>query len=398
MTTIGCHNNKNTNVQKPDADSSSKGTFGYDLSFLKQHDSNLVVLTNDGETAEVIVSPKYQAKVFTSTADGLSGKSFGWINYKAFAAPVNEHMNAYGGENRFWLGPEGGTFSLYFDKEKDMVFDNWKTPAAIDTESWNVIAATGNSVHLQKEMNLTNYAGTKLTLIAGRDISILTRDKISSQIGIELGDDIKSAGYLTSNTITNTGDFNWTEKTGMPCIWMLDMFNPSPKTTVVVPYKKEATGKIATTDYFGEIAKDRINYKNGTLLFKADGKSRGKLGIAPGKAKPMAGSYDAENGILTIVIFDIDPNGKYLNQEWNTTRPVFSGDAVNAYNDGALADGTQMGPFYEIESVSPAAFLKKGEMMTHNHYVFHFSGQKEKLNQIATKVLGISTDEIQQAF
>ena len=28
------------------------------------------------------------------------------------------------------------------------------------------------------------------------------------------------------------------------------------------------------------------------LYFKADGKSRGKLGVVPGKAKPFAGSYD----------------------------------------------------------------------------------------------------------
>ena len=54
-------------------------------------------------------------------------------------------------------------------------------------------------------------------------------------------------------------------------------------------------------------------------------------------------------------------NKPYLNQEWNIIKPPFSGDAVNAYNDGPLADGSQMGPFYEIETVSPAAFLKPGE-------------------------------------
>ena len=70
----------------------------------------------------------------------LSGPSFGWVNYKAFSAEVNAHMNAYGGENRFWLGPEGGKFSLFFKPDSEMVIKNWKTPPPIDTESWHVVS------------------------------------------------------------------------------------------------------------------------------------------------------------------------------------------------------------------------------------------------------------------
>src|SRR6185312_10858599 len=91
-----------------------KGSFGYDLDFLKQKDSIIVLTDNDGN-GQVIVSPKYQGKVFTSTASGLSGKSFGWINYKLFAqTSLDPHMNPYGGEDRLWLGPEGGIFALFF--------------------------------------------------------------------------------------------------------------------------------------------------------------------------------------------------------------------------------------------------------------------------------------------
>lgn len=88
-----------------------KGSFGYDLEFLQKHDS-IVILKSDN--AQVIVSPKYQGKVFTSSADGLDGNSFGWIHYSAFEGPLDPHMNAYGGENRLWLGPEGGRFSVFF--------------------------------------------------------------------------------------------------------------------------------------------------------------------------------------------------------------------------------------------------------------------------------------------
>ena len=114
-----------------------QGTYAYDHRFLSKFDS-LIILQNNNGLSRIIISPKYQGKVFTSTAEGDEGRSFGWINYKAFTDSVNPHMNAYGGENRLWLGPEGGPYSLYFSKGSEMIFDNWKVPALIDTEPWTV--------------------------------------------------------------------------------------------------------------------------------------------------------------------------------------------------------------------------------------------------------------------
>ncbi len=377
-----------------------KGSFQYDLEFLNGHDQ-VIVLNNPGEPAQVIVSARYQGKVFTSTADGPDGKSFGWINYKAFSGPEDKHMNAYGGENRFWLGPEGGMYSLYFGKGKKMAFENWKTPAPIDTEPWKIAAKNDQSVQLEKDMKLVNYTGSELAIKARRSVRILTRKEIASLAGVAMTNGLKAVGYETVNSIANTGPSPWTEKTGMPCIWILDMFNPSPKTTIAIPYRTDvpdSASKIATTNYFGEIPADRIKYHGNVLLFKADGKSRGKLGLDPSRAKPVAGSYDAQNSILTITTFDVDANGRYLNQEWKTSAPPFSGDAVNAYNDGPLEDGSQMGPFYELESVSPAAFLKPGESLTHRHSVFHFTGEKRQLDAISVNLLGISIEAIEKSF
>ncbi|MES1224163.1 MAG: DUF6786 family protein, partial [Bacteroidota bacterium] len=143
---------------------------------------------------------------------------------------------------------------------------------------------------------------------------------------------------------------------------------------------------------------DRVTFKNGHLFFKADGKSRGKLGMPAMRTKSIAGSYDTANNILTIASFDASSKSTYLNQEWTPDKDPLVGDAVNAYNDGPLANGTQMGPFFEIESVSPGAFLKPGETLTHRHNIFHFTGDKAGLNKIALKTLGISLDEIQAAF
>ena len=90
------------------------GTFGYDLSFLKKHIDPVILQDSSGES-RVIISPEWQGRVMTSTARGMGGSSFGWINYDLInSGELLTHMNPFGGENRLWLGPEGGQFSLYF--------------------------------------------------------------------------------------------------------------------------------------------------------------------------------------------------------------------------------------------------------------------------------------------
>ena len=85
-------------------------------------------------------------------------------------------------------------------------------------------------------------------------------------------------------------------------------------------------------------------------------------------------------------------------REWKLDDEPLRGDAVNAYNDGPLDDGSQMGPFYELESVSPAAFLKPGEKLTHKHSVVHLTGDVSELKPVARRTLGVPLKEIQNAF
>jgi len=390
---VACHQGK----KSTSSENYKKGSFGYDLNFLQKQDSVIVLESSDG-LGKAIVSAKYQGKVFTSTADGDTGKSFGWINYKAFDAKTDAHMNAYGGEDRLWLGPEGSKFALFFKPGTKMEFANWHTPAAFDHESWNLVSKDSRQAVLSKDMSLQNYAGTMFKLKVDRNIRLLDREDIQKALDVQPDSTVKVAGIKTENTITNTGSVAWSPQTGAPCLWNLDMFNPSPGVVVVIPYNETGTGKVATTDYFGQIPPDRVIYKNGHLFFKADGKARGKLGMPAGRTKAMAGSYDAINHVLTITVFDVDSKATYLNQEWTTDKDPMVGDAVNSYNDGPLADGTQMGPFYEIESVSPGAFLKPGEKLAHQHCIFHFTGDRTGLNRIAMETLGVSLDDIQSAF
>lgn len=89
-----------------------KGQYGFDLQFLQEY-LNPVELGND--ESRILIVPEYQGRVMTSTSSGLTGFSYGWINHDLIEkGTVLPHINAYGGEERLWFGPEGGQFSFFF--------------------------------------------------------------------------------------------------------------------------------------------------------------------------------------------------------------------------------------------------------------------------------------------
>ena len=375
-----------------------KGTFAYDLAFLKKHHTDLVLLKDPSGGAQVIILPAYQGRVMTSTADGENGISFGWINYDLITeGKFSEQFTALGGEERFWLGPEGGQFSLYFKKGADFTFNNWVVPRPIDSEPFNLISATETEAKFEKDMHLENYSGTMFDLKVSRNISLLDKKSLNKLLGLELSSDIRSVGFQSENIITNVGTETWNKQKGLLSVWILSMLKSNDQTNVVIPYKKGdslSLGKIVTDDYFGKLDTDRLKIKDGYLLFKADAKQRSKIGVSPKRALPIAGSYDAENNVLTISQFTL-PEGvtSYVNSTWKMQNDPFVGDAVNAYTDGPI-EGKQMGKFYEIESSSPALSLAPGAKATHIHRTIHLSGSTEKLNEIALKVFGLSLNQL----
>lgn len=380
--------------QKPEE--VKKGTFAYDEEFLKKYKKVHVLSSGD---ARVIVIGDYQARVMTSTAGGPSGNSYGWINYDLIAsARTLPHINPVGGEDRFWLGPEGGQFALYFNKGDEFVFEKWQTPAVIDTEPFDLVSADSTQTTYRRSATVTNYSGTQFQMNIDRQVRLMDAEEIAALVGTSPGS-ITAVGFQTVNTVTNAGPKAWTAESGMPSIWILGMFNPTPGTTVIIPFKASPNrDKLITDDYFGKIPADRLVKRDSFLLFKGDGANRGKLGIAPGIAREIAGSFDADKNILTLVGFDISPDAAYVNSKWETQKEPFKGDAVNSYNDGPLEGGGQLGPFYEIESSSPALALKPGESKTHTQTTIHLEGDLHMLDQVATRLLGVSLLDLQARF
>ncbi len=374
-----------------------KGEYGYDLELLQTYLKPVEL--KDGES-RVLIAPEYQGRVMTSTSSGLKGFSYGWINHELIEKKeVQKHINAYGGEERLWFGPEGGQFSVFFKKGEPFDFEHWQTPACIDTEPFNILENSFNSVTFTKSIKLNNYAGTEFQFDVYRKVSLISRGNAEKLLQMDLSPEVKMVACQTENRIENTGINEWTKETGALSIWMLGMLNPSPEVTIVVPYKKGDYGKIVNSNYFGEIPEDRLKINADAIFLKADGNYRSKIGVPPLRVLPCLGSYDAVNKILTILECTVDPAATgYVNSAWEMQEEPFAGDVINAYNDGPLDDGSQMGPFYELETSSKAAFLKPGEKLVHVHRTYHFQGSEEELNQIAKKVLGVSIPAIVDIF
>lgn len=377
-----------------------KGSFGYDLDFLKKYHPDLVLLSDEAQQAQLIVLPAYQGRAMTSTLEGVSGASFGWVNHDFIASgSPAEHMHVFGGEDRFWMGPEGGQFSIFFKKGVPFDFEHWFVPKELDTEPFNLIESTRKEARLEKTMRLENYSGTVFDLSVQRNIRLLDRTEIEILPGIPLPEDLKMVCFESENILTNTGNKAWDKDSGLLSIWIASMLNASPGTTVAIPYRQgddPALGKIVTDDYFGKIPPERLQVADGLILFRADGQQRGKLGIAPTRALPVAGAWDAENKVLTLAQFSLPAGATdYVNALWELQDEPFAGDVINSYNDGPNDTGTQMGAFYELESSSPAAALPPGASIRHLHRTMHLKGSLAALDELAQQILGARLSRIQ---
>lgn len=381
--------------------------FHDDVEFLKKH-TQIVLLEEDG--AAVAVAPAYQGRVMTSTVDQKNGAGFGWINRKVIEAgllseadrkgKLEEHIYIFGGEERFWLGPEGGQFALFFKPGTKFEFSDWTTPAAIDTEPFKLVKQSRDSAEFKRDCELTNFSGTKFTMGIERTIRLLDKAAIAKVLKTDLlPDGIKCVAYESDNRLTNRGDKAWTPETGLPSIWLLGMYYPSPQTTVVIPFKAGDESKLGpkvNDTYFGKVPPEYLTVKEDVLFFKGDGMRRGKIGITPERSNGIAGSYDADGKVLNIVTYNVQdaPHG-FVNSMWEHQEQPYKGDVINSYNDGSPEEGVApLGPFYELETSSPAAALKPGETMKHVQQTLHIQGSEDELDPIAERLLGVRLNEI----
>jgi len=358
-------------------------TLADDLAFLRAHGAIETLSAPGG--GQIVLSAGYQGRVMTS-AVSPDHMSLGWVN-RAFisAGKTGTPFDNYGGEDRFWLGPEAGQYGLYFPAGAPFELASWKVPPILQEGAWSIRESSATQVSYTHAIALPNYSGTAFQLRVDRIVRPLTRDAVARHFGVPLPDGVRWVGFETLNTVTNTGRAPWVKDRGLLSIWILGMFNALEGTTVIVPFR-QASGDVVNDRYFGNVPPDRLQVRDRYLLFAADGRFRSKIGIGPAHATSVLGSYSPRAQALTLVHFDRPANRtEYVNSLWERQSDPYGGDVVNSYNDGP----PNPGGFYELESSSPALALAPGDAYTHVHRTLHVVGATSALDPIASRALGV---------
>jgi hypothetical protein len=260
---------------------------------------------------------------------------------------------------------------------------------------------TSGHVVLVRTMTLTNASGTVFDLEVERRVEVLEDAAVEDRLDLDLGP-LRAAGtkwvaFQSTNRITNRGAEPWTKEKGLLSVWVLGQFPPSPDTNVVVPFEADGSGRVVDDTYFGGVPPSRlaVRAKEGYLLFKGDGRHRGKIGVGPARARSVLGAYSPSTRVLTLVQFDKPAYAReYVNSRWEAQEDPYAGDVVNSYNEGPAPGRPDQPPFYELETSSPAAALGPGQTLVHAHRTLHFVGDRAPLDVIARRVLGVSATRI----
>jgi len=375
--------------------------------FLRRH-THVVELADD-RGARVAVCPEWVGRVMTSTCGGPEGPSFGFVNRPFIeAGKTDPKFNNYGGEERFWLSPEGGQFSLWFKPGAEQTLANWLTAPALNEGAWEVAPGADDlTCRMTTHMKLQNASAADFDLDVVREVRLADVEQARGWLGdapaaILARDGTEMVAHETTNRITNRGA-PMTQQRGLVSIWILGMMNSGPQTVVIVPYKsgdQARLGPVVKSDYFGPVPSERLKITPEAILFAADGNYRSKIGTSQRRARDVLGSFDFAAGVLTLVQFTMpdDPaEHRYMNNMWELPQSEpYVGDVANAYNDGPSESGQQLGAFYEIESLSPAAALPTGESLEHRHRTIHVRADAGALTRLAREVLGAELETVRK--
>jgi len=130
---------------------------------------DVIELSNDTGQSKIALSAALQGRIMT----GIS-RNIGWINRELIASTETlEHMNPYSGEERFWLGPGGGQFSIFFKTGSEFNLENCYAPKLIDQDPYVIHSRSLTEVVFTRKASLVNYSGFNFEIGIERKVSLL---------------------------------------------------------------------------------------------------------------------------------------------------------------------------------------------------------------------------------
>ena len=202
-------------------------------------------------------------------------------------------MNVFGGEDRFWLGPEGGQYALYFAKGEPFDFDHWQVPKP---------STAGPGRRRSGPAQVAFREGHEARQLFRHHVR---RARRSDRRSLATGADTaarrapprrsSAVAYESENHLVNTGQTAWTKETGLLSVWILGMYQPSPR-RVVVPFRqgpRPSSGRWSTTTTSARCPPIGCRAGPPALLPR---RRRARARSARARARDRSGSYDAATG------------------------------------------------------------------------------------------------------
>jgi hypothetical protein len=360
---------------------------------------------------KVIVSPLLQGRVMTTRVGAAD--STGFICYREIQeGEKHEGFNNFGGQDRFWLGPEGGRHSLYFAPGIVQSRENWKVPENLDRGPFPVIATLVDRVRMERPLEFASTSGTNFQAKVEREVGLIPQADMKRALKVALETGTSYVGSYSENRLTNTGPEVWVKEAGIPNIWILGQFVPGRRAVIIAPVKDSSDPGYRDEDYFGKVPPSRLKVLPASagkaVLLLADGWAEGKFGVSwksvvlsPDASRRMgvAGSFDFDRNLLIVVRFDVPESpADYASSFWKGTHGDWEGDLFQCYNSDRSKTPDERYAFYELESVSPNPALAPGQTVAHRQETHCFQGEYPRLKELASKILGIDLDEVRKSF
>lgn len=367
------------------------------VEFLADMGHRPYVLESNDARKRVLCAPSLVGRVMTSTLDGPDGNSLGRIGVDAIRkGPVDPVFNDFGGEERFWFGPEGSQFGLNFTS-MDQTLANYRVQAGMSSIPYEIVQTVADLglLTMQSNMGLANCFGTHFTVNVSRTIRILE----SCPYTLGCSDHLDCVGFQSETRVTNISDKPINSETGPLSAWTIGQQQSGPRCVVVVPLQcglPSDLGEPIRQDYLadlcpaGSVPSSKWSVRKGHVLLKTEGDYPMKIGIGKKRAKNRFGSIDLDRNHLIINDFDLFPEMDYVAPYWRSlsSEELLDGEAISVYVDGPAEAGRPKGDFYELETLSPALTLLPNESFTHRNRVFHVRGDLRVLGEICARSFG----------
>lgn len=263
---------------------------------------------------------------------------------------------------------------------------------------FEVTAQSESSIQMEKSFSADNGA---VRLKMERAVQILGKGPTAQGFEVAVPQAIRTVAFRSTNSLQNTGAAYWPADRIPRAIGLRTLAPSSPGRIWIVPLTAGTDPQVLPRPV-GETSPVRIRVTGEILFYQADQPSAITVHLPAGGTHGMAACYDPGEGVLTILrthpSAGESTGGALLESRLSRGTTVHGGEITLSCVPGDSFGGGESTALDCIGISSAPAPLGPGERRGQTQTTAHFAGTPEQLDPIAITVLGVSLEEIRNAF